>query len=78
VPAVAPDTVPAWFGHDTSYSSVFLKHIIAVRFDSTAPVPTVGVPSNRCAAEWWEAGASREVAKVSTRCRLQMPVMRGG
>lgn len=36
VPAVAPDTVPAWFGHDTSYSSVFLKHIIAVRFDSTA------------------------------------------
>ena len=36
VPAVAPDTVPAWFGHDSSYSNVFLKHIIAVRFDATA------------------------------------------
>ena len=38
VSANPPDTLPAWFGHDSSWANQFLKHIIAVRFDSSATI----------------------------------------
>lgn len=68
VPAVAPDTVPAWFGHDTSYSNVFLKHIIAVRFDSTATTAdrrrAIESVCGRVVGGWHLAGPSEDIYAV--------------
>jgi hypothetical protein len=32
VPSLPPDTVPRWFSDDSSRSSIYRKHVIAVRF----------------------------------------------
>ena len=36
VPAQAPDTLPAWTLHDSSYAGTYLKRVLIIRFRSTA------------------------------------------
>lgn len=39
IPSIAPDTVPAWFHHDSSYTTgepSHLKHVLGVVFDASA------------------------------------------
>ena len=68
VAAVPPDTVPAWFRHDTSYGGGYLKHIVVVRFDSTATTSerqrAVESVCGRVVGGWHLAGPGEDLYAV--------------
>jgi hypothetical protein len=68
VSAIPPDTLPAWFGHDSSWANVFLKHIIAVRFDSSATIAdrrrAIESVCGRVVGGWHLAGPSEDIYAV--------------
>ena len=68
VAATPPDTLPAWFQDDSSWGNVYLKHIIAVRFDSTATTAdrrrAIESVCGRVVGGWRLAGPSEDIYAV--------------
>ena len=68
VAATPPDTLPSWFQDDSSWGNVYLKHIIAVRFDSTATTAdrrhAIEAVCGRVMGGWRLAGPTEDIYAV--------------